>query len=151
MNQKGHKIDQKGWNIWIKGFWTKNTCFFVIFYPKFWYPPPPKQKLVCQTKLGVTICICKNPDSFEIIRKIGSHLEKNSQFWNHPENWQSSGKIRTALKLSAKLVIIWKSLDSFEIIWKIGSHLEKSGKFWNDPENWQSSRKIRTVLKSAIF
>ena len=43
--------------------------------------------------------IWKNPDSFEKILKIGSHLERSIQFRNHPENWQSSGKIRTVLKV----------------------------------------------------
>jgi len=42
--------------------------------------------------------IWKNPDSFEIIRKIGNHLEK----------------IRTVLKPSRKLEIIWKNPDRFE-------------------------------------
>ena len=42
----------------------------------------------------------ENPDSFEIIRKIGNHLEK----------------IRTVLKPSRKLEIIWKNPDRFESI-----------------------------------
>ena len=71
-------------------FGPKIPFFCAILLAEFWVPLPPKQKLVCQTKLaamGVTICtvlksfgnlavIWKNPDSFEIIRKIGSHLEK---------------------------------------------------------------------------
>ena len=77
------------------------------------------------------------------------HLEKSGNFWTHPENWQSSVKIRTVLKSSRKLALIWKNPDNFEIDWKIGSHLEKSGQFWNHPENAQSSGKIRTVLKSS--
>ena len=44
--------------------------------------------------------IWKNPDSFEIIRKIGSHLEKN------PDSFET---IR-------KLEIIWKNPDRFESI-----------------------------------
>ena len=79
----------------------------------FWYPLPPKQKLVCQTKLaalGVTICIWKNPDTFAIIEKIGSYLEKP---------------------------------NSFEIIRKIGSHLEKLDSFEIIRKNWQSSEKSR--------
>ena len=95
--------------------------------------------------LGVTICIWKNPDtfaiiekigshlekpnSFEIIRKIGSHLEKLDSFEIIRKNWQSSGNIRTALKSSGKLAIIWENPDSFETIRKIGYHLEKSGSF----------------------
>ena len=46
-------------------------------------------------------------------------------FWNIWNIW----KIRTVLKSSRKLAVIWKNLDSFEIIQKIGSHLEKSGQF----------------------
>ena len=73
--------------------------------------------------------IWKNPDSFEIIWKICSHLV----FW----------KIQTVLNSSVELADIWKNadsfeimgkignhlenLDSFEIIWKIGNHLEKFG------------------------
>ena len=76
-----------------------------------------------------------NQDTFEIIRKVGIRLEKSGQFWNHPENWQSTGKIRTVLKSSRKLAVIWKNPDSFEIIRKIGSHLEESGSFWNYWDN----------------
>ena len=53
--------------------------------------------------------IWKNPDSFKIIRKIGSHLENPNNFeiilkiGNHLE------KIRTVLKPSRKLEIIWKN------------------------------------------
>ena len=70
---------------------------------------------------------------------------KSEQFWNHPKNWQSSGKKRTVLKSSGnwqssvkiwtvlkssgKLAVIWKNLDSFEIIRKIGSHLEHPDSF----------------------
>ena len=67
------------------------------------------------------------PDSFEIIRKIGSHLEKLDSFEIIRKNWQSFGNIRTALKSSGKLAIIWKNPDIFETIRKIGYHLEKSG------------------------
>ena len=90
------------------------------------------------------------------------HLEKCGLLWPHPENWQTSGKIRTVLKSSrklavtwnirtvlkssGKLAVIWKNPDSFEIIRKIGCHLEKSGQFWNNLENWQSSGKIWVVL-----
>ena len=66
----------------------------------------------------------ENPYSFEIIRKIGSHLEKSGQFWNNPENWQSSGKSRQ----------FWNHLEN----WQSSG---KSGQFWNHPENWQSSGK----------
>ena len=41
----------------------------------------------------------ENPDHFEIIWKIGIHLEKSGQFWNNLENWQSSGKIWIVLKV----------------------------------------------------
>jgi len=51
--------------------------------------------------------IFKNPDSFEIIRKIGSHLE-------NPDSFKSSGK----------LAVIPKDPDIFEIIRKIGNHLD---------------------------
>ena len=149
MDQKGHEIDQKGLKYMKRGFWTKNNWFSQFFLAVFWVPPPPpKQKYVCLTKLtawGVTICIWKNQETFEIIQKIGSHLEnrdrfeiireigsyleKSGQFWNHPENWQSSGKLRTVLKSSGKLAVIWKNPDSFEIIRKIGCHLEKFGSF----------------------
>ena len=102
MDHKGHKMDQKGLKYVKKRFFgPKIPVFAQFFWLNFWYPLPPKQKLVCQTKfaaLGVTICIWKNPDTFEIIRQFGSHLEKSGQFRNHPENWQSSGKIRTVLK-----------------------------------------------------
>ena len=66
-----------------RGFSTKIPLFCVIFLAEFWGPLPPKQKFVCKTKLaalGVTICIWKNSDTFEIIQKIGSHLEKSGQF-----------------------------------------------------------------------
>ena len=46
--------------------------------------------------------------------KLALHLETSGQFWNHPENWQLSGKIRTFLQLSGKLTIIWKNPDRFE-------------------------------------
>ena len=61
-------------------FGPKIPFFCAILLAEFWVPLPPKQKLVCQTKLaalGVTICIWKNLDSFEIIQKIGNHLEKS--------------------------------------------------------------------------
>ena len=89
----------------------------------------------------------ENPYSFEIIRKIGSHLEKSGQFWNNPENWQSSGKSRQ----------FWNHLENWQSSGKSGqfwNHPEnwqssgkKSGQFWNHPENWKSSGKIRIVLK----
>ena len=73
----------------------------------------------------------ENPYSFEIIRKIGSHLEKSRQFWNHLENWQSSGKSGQ----------FWNHPENWQ------SSGKKSGQFWNHPENWKSSGKIRIVLK----
>ena len=57
-----------------------------------------------------------NPNSFEIIWKIGSHLENPDSLEiiqkidNHLE------KIRKVLNTSGKLEIIWKNLDRFEII-----------------------------------
>ena len=72
---------------------------------------------------------------------------KSGQFWNHPENWQWFGKIRTVLKPSGKLAMIRKNPDIFETVRKIDNHLEKSGQFWNRPENWLWSGKIRIVLE----
>ena len=84
MDQKGHKMDQKGLKYMKKGGFRPKYLFFAqIFLAEFWGPLPPKQKFVCKTKLaalGVTICIWKNSDTFEIIQKIGSHLEKSGQF-----------------------------------------------------------------------
>ena len=87
-----------------------------------------------------------------------AQLEKSGHSWNHLENWQSSGKIRTVLKSSGKLVIIWKirtvlkspgklaviwkNRDSFEIIWKIGSHLE-------NPDSFEIIRKIGSHLEKS--
>ena len=95
--------------------------------------------------------------------KLLLHLETSRQFWNPLENRPWSGKIRTALKPSRKLAMIWKNLDSFETVQKIDdyleksgqfetvrkidNHLEKSGQFWNHPKNWKSSGKIQIVLK----
>ena len=68
-----------------------------------------------RAKNGVCVLIIwKNPDSFEIIRKIGYHLENPDSFeiirkiGNHLE------KIRTVLKPSRKLEIIWENPDCFE-------------------------------------
>ena len=65
-------------------FFDKEYLFWRNFLlEEFSVPLPSKQKLVCQTKLAalrVTICIWKNPNTFEIIQKIGSHLEKSGQF-----------------------------------------------------------------------
>ena len=46
-------------------------------------------------------------------------MKKVGQFWNHPENCQSTWKI-------------WR----VEIVWKIDNQLEKSRQFF--PENWKS-------------
>ena len=88
-----------------------------------WPPlPPPATPLTesqqispNRAKNGVCVLIIwKNPDSFEIIRKIGYHLENPDSFeiirkiGNHLE------KIRTVLKPSRKLEIIWKNPDRFE-------------------------------------
>ena len=61
--------------------------------------------------------------------KLLLHLETSRQFWNPLENRPWSGKIRTALKPSRKLAMIWKNLDSFETVQKIDDYLEKSGQF----------------------
>ena len=95
------------------GFWTKNTCFCAIFLAEFWEPPPPIRNWCAKlAALVVTICIWKNPDTVEIIQKIGSHLE-------NPDSFAIIRKIGGHLE----------NPDSFEVIRKIGSHLEKSGQF----------------------
>ena len=58
----------------------------------------------------------KNPDSFEIIWKIGSHLENPDSFENIRKIGNHLEKIRTVLKPSRKLEIIWKKPDRFESI-----------------------------------
>ena len=52
--------------------------------------------------MGVTICIWKNPYTFEIIQKIGSHLEKYGHFKrffhprkNFPDAQKLSGHAKT--------------------------------------------------------
>ena len=103
MDQKAIKWTNKGWNIWKRGLGTKKTCF---------------------TQFLEHLEHLENPDSFEIIQKIGRHLE-------NPDSFEIIRKIGNHLENPA----------SFEIIPKIGSHLEKSGQFWNNPENWQPSGK----------
>ena len=100
-----------------KGFLDQKDLFLRNFLSaEFWVPPPPKNSALevninCPEKLAV---IWKNPDSFEIIQKIGYHLENPDSFeiirkiGNHLE------KIRTVLKPSRKLEIIWKNPDRFE-------------------------------------
>ena len=61
---------------------------------------------------GKLAVIWKNLDSFEIIRKIGNHLE-------NPDSFEIIRKIGSHLE----------NPDSFEIIQKIGNHLEKSRQF----------------------
>ena len=76
-------MDQKGLKYMKKGGFRPKYLFLRNFLAEFWGPLPPKQKFVCKTKLaalGVAICIWKNSDTFEIIQKIGSHLEKSGQF-----------------------------------------------------------------------
>ena len=84
MHPKGHEMDQEGLKYMQKGFSDQNHLFIAQFLSaEFWVTPPPKKKLVCQTKLvalWVTACIWKNLNTFEIIQKIGSHLEKSGQF-----------------------------------------------------------------------
>ena len=60
MDQKGHKIDQKRLKYMTKGFLTKSTCFL-------------------RNLLSGILGYLENPDSFEIIRKIGNHLGKFGQ------------------------------------------------------------------------
>ena len=95
-------------------FFDKEYLFWRNFLlAEFSVPLPPKQKLEMIWKIGNHL---ENPDSFEIIRKIGSHLENPDSFeiirkiGNHLE------KIRTVLKPSGKLEIIWKNPDRFESI-----------------------------------
>ena len=72
-------------------FFDKEYLFWRNFLlAEFSVPLPPKQKLEMIWKIGNHL---ENPNSFEIIRKIGNHLEK----------------IRTVLKPSRKLEIIWKN------------------------------------------
>ena len=65
MDQKGHKMGQTGLRymkyIYEKGVFGLKYLLFAQF---------------CWRK----VCIWKNPDTFEIIRKIGCHLEKSGQF-----------------------------------------------------------------------
>ena len=71
-----------------------------------------------RAKNGVCVLIIwKNPDSFEIIRKIGYHLE-------NPDSFEIIRKIGSHLE----------NRNGFEIIQKIGNHSEESGQFWNNPE-----------------
>ena len=56
---------------------------------------------------------CKTMQCKTIKCKIDNHLEKSGQFWNRPENWQWSRKIRTVLKPSGKLAMIRKNPDRF--------------------------------------
>ena len=80
-------------------------------------PPPTESQQISPNRAKNGVCVLiiwKNPDSFEIIRKIGYHLENPDSFeiirkiGNHLE------KIRTVLKPSRKLEIIWKNPDRFE-------------------------------------
>ena len=60
MDQKGHKMDQYGLKYMKKGFWDQ-------------------KKPVC-TQFLEHLEHLENPDSFVIIPKIGSYLEKSGQF-----------------------------------------------------------------------
>jgi len=96
-------------------------------------PTPVSQSIWTVLKSsGKLAVISKNPDSFEIIRKISNHPE-------NPDNFEIIRKIGSQLE----------NPDSFEIIWKICSHLVGSGQFCNHPENWQLSGKIQTVLEPS--
>ena len=111
-------------------------------------PPPTESQQISPNRAKNGVCVLiiwKNPDSFEIIRKIGYHLENPDSFeiirkiGYHLENPDSFEiirkignhleKIRTVLKSSGKLAIIWKNPDSFEIFREMRNHLEKSGEF----------------------
>ena len=81
-----------------RNFGTKYPIFAQFFQQNLGYPLPPKMSAL------------ENPDSLEIIWKIGSHLE-------NPDSFEIIWKIGSHLE----------NPDSFEIIRKIGSHLEKSG------------------------
>ena len=74
----------------------------------------------------------ENPDSFEIIRKIGSHLE-------NPDSFEIIWKIGSHLE----------NPDSFEIIRKIGYHLENPDSFEIIRKIGNHLEKIRTVLKPS--
>ena len=65
------------------GVWTKNICFCAIFLAQFWIPPPPYTEIGLQNKIsriGVYHLHLEKSGHFEIIQKIGSHLEKFGQF-----------------------------------------------------------------------
>ena len=109
-------MDQKGLKYMKNGFLDQKYLFFVHFFKRnFGYLLPPKQKLVCRTKLaalGVTICIWKNPDTLKSSRKF-------AVIWKNPDSFEIIRKIGSHVE----------NPDSFEIIQKIGSHLEKFGQF----------------------
>ena len=110
-------------------------------------------------KSGNLAVIWKNPDSFEIIRKIGNHLENPDSFEiirklavirKNLDSFEVIQKVGNHLENPDSFEIIWKigshleNRDSFEIIRKIGSHLEKN------PDSFETIRKIgkiRIVLK----
>ena len=87
MDQKSHKMGQKGLKYVKKFFFGPNTC------------------VICAILF--------------------------SGILGTPSPLSASGKIRTLLKSTRKLAVIWKNQDSFEIIYKIGNHLEKCGQFQN--------------------
>ena len=108
MIQKGDKMDQKGLKYMKKGFLDQKYLFSAQFFfsGSLRTPLPPKQEIDLPKKIsgrGVAICIwkirtvlkssknlvviSKNLEIFEIIRKIGSHLEKSGQFSNNLGNW----------------------------------------------------------------
>ena len=170
------KWTKNGWNKWKRGvFLTKNTFFGAIF---FWrnsrYPSPLNRNWKW---IGKSAIIWKNPNSFEIIRKIGSHLEnqdslksirkigshleKSGQFWNHPENRQSSGKSGQFWKhlenwqSSGKIWTVLKSSGKLAVTWNIRTVLKSSGKLaviWKNPDSFEIIRKIGNHLeKSGSF
>ena len=76
MDQKRHKVDQKGLKNMKKGFLDQKYLFLRNFFK---WQSSGKIRTVLQT-FGKLALIWKNPDSFETIRKIGNYLEKSGQF-----------------------------------------------------------------------
>ena len=177
MDQKTLERTKKGWNIWKGFFGPKISVLWAIFLAEP-LPLPPKQKFVWQTKLAACIggyhLHLENPDTFVIIQKIGSHMEKSGpfwnrlenwqssgkseQFWNHPKNWQSSGKKRTVLKSSGnwqssvKIWTVLKSSGKLAVIWKNLDSFEiirKIGNHLQNPDSFEIIWKIGNILEKC--
>ena len=71
------KMDQNGLKYMVFG--PKLPVFGAIFLANFGYPLPPKQKLVCQTKLAA-MGVMEKFLLLKSFRKLGGHLEKSRQF-----------------------------------------------------------------------